>query len=143
MDLPTLSVKLHQPDGGNIKVAVTELPLFMKAVKEVPIRSLHAVPVETLQVQYGKFLEKLETLTARMKMDDIQNTNPKDFIMKFFKTTDKLFVGIEMIMQAIAVCCVKQSCESILEFMVSTDENHFDSNRNMGEESVKEEFPLQ
>ena len=43
-------------------------------------------------------------------------------------------------MQAIAVCCVKQSCESVLESMVSMYEHHFDSTRNMGEENINEEF---
>ena len=45
-----------------------------------------------------------------------------------------------MIMQAIAVSCVKQSCESILESMVSTYEHHFNGMRNMDEDNINEEF---
>ena len=60
--------------------------------------------------------------------------------MKFFHPNDNLYVGIEMIMQAIAVSCVKQSCESILESMVSTYEHHFNAMRNMDEENVNEDF---
>ena len=45
-----------------------------------------------------------------------------------------------MIMQAIAVCCVKQSSESVLESLVLQYENCFNSNRNMEENHIEEEF---
>ena len=64
----------------------------------------------------------------------------KDIIKQFFAPSNNLFEGIEMIMQAMATAAVKQSCESILESMVSRYENHFSSNRNMAEESINHEF---
>ena len=43
-------------------------------------------------------------------------------------------------MQAIAVSAVKQSCESILESMVSKYEHQFNSQRNMAEDNVNDAF---
>ena len=45
-------------------------------------------------------------------------------------------------MQAIAVCAVKHSCESVLESFVSRYENHFDSRRNTEEDATNEEFEV-
>ena len=47
-----------------------------------------------------------------------------------------------MIVQAMAVSCVKHSCESVLESLVSKFENHFDERRNMGEDAAIEEFEI-
>ena len=44
--------------------------------------------------------------------------------------------------QAIAVCAVKHSCESVLESFVSRYENHFDFRRNTNEASANEEFEI-
>jgi len=61
----------------------------------------------------------------------------KSVVSKFIKKEKNqpgryfFFEGREI--QGIAVFCVKQSCESILESMVSMDEYHFDGTRNMGE----------
>ena len=38
VDLSNLSVKMHQPGGGYVKIALTEFPNFMNAIKEIPIR---------------------------------------------------------------------------------------------------------
>ena len=43
-------------------------------------------------------------------------------------------------MQAFAVSCIKQSCVSILESMLSMYEYHFDGTINMGEENINEEI---
>ena len=47
-----------------------------------------------------------------------------------------------MVMQAIAVCSVKHSCESVLESFVSRYENHFDSRRSTDEETSNQEFEI-
>eukprot|EP00112_Aurelia_sp_Birch-Aquarium-sp1_P018891 Seg4584.3 transcript_id=Seg4584.3/GoldUCD/mRNA.D3Y31 product="hypothetical protein" protein_id=Seg4584.3/GoldUCD/D3Y31 len=39
-----------------------------------------------------------------------------------------------------ATAAVKQSCESILESMVSRYENHFSSDRNMAQDNINDEF---
>ena len=114
--------------------------MFMKAVLAKSVRSQHSVPEQTLKEQYRDFLKRLEALTSHYTLGHLKALNPKELIKKFFNPTDSLFEVIEMIMQAIAVCCVKQSCESILESMVSMYEHHFDSTRNMGEDNVNKEF---
>ena len=45
-------------------------------------------------------------------------------------------------MQALSVCAVKHSCESVLESFVSCYENHFDSRRNTEEGATNEEFEI-
>ena len=45
-------------------------------------------------------------------------------------------------MQAVLVSCMKVSCESLLESLVSTFENHFDARRTMNEDSTSEEFMI-
>ena len=60
----------------------------------------------------------------------------------FFEPESGLFVDIEIVMRAISVCCVKISCESVLQSVVSVFENHFDPRRNMKEESTTEEFMI-
>ncbi len=114
--------------------------MFMKAVLANSVRSQHSVPEQTLKEQYRDFLKRLEALTSHYTLGHLKALNPKELIKKFFKPADSLFEGIEMIMQVIAVCSVKQSCESILESMVSMFEHHFNSTRNMGEDDVNEEF---
>ena len=54
----------------------------------------------------------------------------------FFDPAERLFEGIELVVQAMAVSCLKHSCESVLESLVSKYENHFDERRNMGEDSA-------
>ena len=64
----------------------------------------------------------------------------KDLILNFFYPYQTLFKNVEAIMQAMAVCAVKHSCECILESYVSRYENHFDCTRNTNEVSANEEF---
>ena len=64
----------------------------------------------------------------------------KFLIMEFFDPEKKIFKNVEAIMQAMAVCAVKHSCESILESFVSRYENHFNCRRNNNELSANEEF---
>ena len=43
---------MHHADGGSIKVSITEFPTFLRAVNEIPIRSLKTVPDDILKEQY-------------------------------------------------------------------------------------------
>ena len=81
----------------------------------------------------------MEQLT-KTTIKDLTKYDPKELIKQFFNPSDNLFNGIEMVMQAMAVSSVKQSCESVLESMVSKYENHFSFNRNMSEDKVNDEF---
>ena len=75
-------------------------------------------------------------------MEGIKKLNPNDILKDFFNSEEKLFVDIEMVMQAMAVSAIKHSVESVLESFVSIFENHFDSRRNLDEDSTVEEFAI-
>ena len=109
-------------------------------MKEIPIRSLTHIPKDSLQKQFIEFLRKLEKITEKYKLVELRNLDPKELLKKFFNPEEKLFQEIEMIMQAIAVSAVKQSCESVLESFVLKYENHFNSNRNLAEDKVNDAF---
>ena len=97
------------------------------------------MPEKALKGQYRDFLKQLELLPSSYTVPQLKSVDAKELIQKFFNPADTLFEGIEMVMQAIAVCYVKQSCESILESMVSMYKYHFDGTRNMEEEDLNEE----
>ena len=82
----------------------------------------------------------MEEITKKTTIEDLRKYDLKKKIKQFFNPSDNLFNGIEMVMQAIAVSSVKQSCESVLESMVSKYENYFSFNRNMSEDKVNDEF---
>ena len=97
---------------------------------------------DELKRQYREFLKRLEELTKQYSLEELNATDPKDILKQFFDPNQALFNEIEMVMQAISVCCVKVSCESVLESLVSIFENHFDARRNMKEESTAQEFMI-
>ena len=94
LDLSNLSVKLQQVDGGYIKIALTEFPNFMNAIKEIPIRSLLDLPESALEKQYTEFLRRLEKLTVKYKSEELKSLDPKELIKKFFDPADKDRTGI-------------------------------------------------
>eukprot|EP00794_Sanderia_malayensis_P014467 gene14467-15971_t len=140
LNLPEVAAKLKDPDGGYIKNAVINGPLFVDAIRSVPVRSLNNVSDDELKRQYRLFFKKLEELTKQSSLEELRVTDPKSILKQFFDPKLALFTEIEMVMQAISVCCVKVSCESVLESLVSIFENHFDARRNMNEESTTQEF---
>ena len=72
-------------------------------------------------------------------MEELQKLDSKILIKYFFDPEKKLYIDIEMVLQAMAVASVNHSCESILESFVSRYENHFDMRRNVDEETANEE----
>jgi hypothetical protein len=142
LNLPELAAKLKGPDGGHIKISVTQGPLFLDAVRSVPVRSLNNVTDNEIQRQYRQFLKTLEELTKDYSFVQLNVTDPKDILKQLFDPDRALYNNIEMVMQAISVCCVKVSCESGLESLVSIFENHFDARRNMNEDSTAQEFMI-
>lgn len=142
LNLPDIAAKLKGPDGGHIKQAVIQGPLFVDAVRSVPVRSLNNISDNELKRQYRQFLKRLEELTKLYSLEELRATDPKDILRQFFDPKRALFTEIEMVMQAFSACCVKVSCESVLESLVSIFENHFDARRNMNEESTAQEFMI-
>ncbi len=64
--------------------------------------------------------------------------DPKDLLKMFFDPQKDLYQDIEMLLQAMAVSCIKHSCESVLESTVTVFENHFDKRRNLHEGNATE-----
>ena len=58
LDLPSLAIKIKHPEGGHIKMALTDFPLFINAVRRIQVRSLLCVPEEELKNQYKEFLRR-------------------------------------------------------------------------------------
>ena len=66
---------------------------------------------DDLKKQYREFLKRLEESTRQYSIEQLREIDPKDILKLFFEPESDLFVDIEMVMQAISVCCVKISCE--------------------------------
>ena len=98
------------------------------------------MPENALEKQYTEFLRLEERLTVKYKIEELETLDAKELIKNFFDPVGKLFTGIEMAMQAIAVSAVKLSCESTLESMVLKYEHHFNSQRNMAENNINNAF---
>ena len=64
-------------------------------------------------------MEKLFALTKETSLEKLKIMYNKDIILNFLNPDNTLFKNVEAIMQAMAVCAVKHSCESILESYVS------------------------
>ncbi len=85
LDLPPLAAKLHQPEGGSIKVAEIDFPIFMKAVLAIPVRSLHSVPEQTLKEQYSEFLKRLEAFNIPLHIGTSQSSESKRAYKEVFQ----------------------------------------------------------
>ena len=70
-DLPALAGKLHQPDGGSIKIAEIDFPKFREAAIAVPVSSLSCArkgpqrPIQRLFETAGAITIKLHSAAAQ------------------------------------------------------------------------------
>ena len=87
------------------------------------------------------FLNKLDNETKYKSQENIEKCDPKE-IIKHFLTSEDLYSGIEMIMQATVVGCIKVSVESSAESMISKYNNHNDKKRNLGEQVADDEMMI-
>ncbi|CAL4203053.1 unnamed protein product [Meganyctiphanes norvegica] len=76
LDLLSLAIKLKHSEGY-IKLALTQFPLFINAVKSIPVRSLLCVSEEDLKNKYKEFLQILENITRKKKEDELEDIDPK------------------------------------------------------------------
>ena len=142
LDLTSLALKLKEHGASPVNVFPVEYQKFKKAVDTVPVDSVKQVPEEELKHQFKLYLQKLQAMTAEIDKPELTSTDSKELIKQFIDPAGELFKDVEMVMQAIAVCAVKHSCESVLESFVSRYENHFDSRRNTEEDATNEEFEV-
>ena len=141
LDLPGLAVKIKSQESS-LKVALVEFDKWLEAVKMMRIEELEDIPVEELKSQFKIFVSRLDKLTEKYSVGELEVLDARTLIKDFFDEKKQLFPGIEMILQAMAVASVKHSCESILESFVSKYENHFDERRNVDEVTANEEFEI-
>ena len=66
----------------------------------------------------------------------------KDLIVRFFDSKERLFIGIELIMQSIAVASIKISVESIAESFISEYNRRNDKLRTLSEEAADFEMEI-
>ena len=83
------------------------------------LRSLRDVPDCIITDQFKIFVHRLHKETKNMPIDNITNTDSKDFIKQFLKTELYLYKDIEMIIAATVVGCIKLGLESLAESMIS------------------------
>ena len=112
LDLPALAGLIKESGESVVKVVVTEFSKFLFAVRGIPIRSLEQIPEAELRRQFSDELSGLSDVTADMSVDTVYNLAPKELLQMLFDPKKKLYIGIEMVMQALAVSSVKVSCES-------------------------------
>ena len=112
-------------------------PLFSKAVEELNISVVLAIPEEELRSQFFLFHSRLGNFN---KTSSSESLDSKALLKRFFSSKEGNYRGIEMVLHVLAVASTKVSCESVLESFVSRYENHFDSRRNMSEDGANEEF---
>ena len=74
-----------------------------------------------------------------MTLESINDSDSKDFIQSF-ASSEKLFEGIELVMQATFVAAIKTSVESIAEAVISIFNQHNSDNRKLSEENLNDEM---
>ena len=104
-------------------------------------RNLKHIPTEDIELQFNKFLQKLHTVTQFKTCKDLEESDPKQFIM-YFMQHEHLYSGIELIMQATAVAAIKLSVESIAESYISVYNIHNSDIRNIKEETAEDEMMI-
>ena len=99
LDLPHLARKVKTSGSSSIKVAITEFPKFLNAVRSLPVVTLRDVSDEELKSEFRTFIARLEELTKEQSVADLVEIDPKELIKKFFDPRGELYVGMEMILQ--------------------------------------------
>ena len=82
-------------------------------------RTLRLMDKEVLLNQFSVFSGKLEEVTKDISEENLLKMDSKDLIVRFFNSEAKLFCGIELILEAIAVASIKISVESVAESSIS------------------------
>ena len=137
-DLKSLLIDVK--DNGALKVTAARSHLFVKAIRELPVRSLDNVPDEILKAQFSLLLQRLETLQQPCTL--AENIDAKKLISLLLKMKEARYEGMEMVMQAVVAASTKFSVESVLESIVSRYEDHFDKTRSVGEEVALNEMEI-
>ena len=94
-----------------------------------------------MEQQFNTFLHRLHSVTQFKPCNDLEKSDPKE-IIKYFMQHEKLYIGIELVMQATAVASVKISVESIVESFISVYNIHNSKIRPIKEETAEDEMMI-
>ena len=111
---------------------------YLKAIRELPIRSLINVPDDVLNAQFNDLVCRIESLVPTNT--NVQNIDSKDIIKSLIKESTECYKGIEMLVQAICCASVKVSVESVIESLISVYEFHIDKLRTVKEDTSEAEI---
>jgi hypothetical protein len=90
--------------------------------------------------QYKIFVRRLASKTEAIAIPELQKMDSKDLIKKFLTSGGELYVGCEMVVEAIVVAAIKMTVESIAESVISRYNTHNSKLRSMSEEAVNNEL---
>ena len=83
----------------------------------------------------------MKDVTKNYSVEKLDKLDPKELI-KIFMRSEKLYKGIELIMQACAVGAIKISVESVAESMISKYNIHNSKIRPIGEDTAEHEMMI-
>ena len=126
---------------SSILVNHLEGPEFVKS-SLVLARSLRLMDKEVLLNQFSVFSRKLEEVTKDISEENLLKMESKDLIVRFFNSDAKLFCGIELILEAIAVASIKISVESVAESFISEYNRRNDKLRTLSEDAAEFEMEI-
>ena len=87
LNLPKLAMKVKSERF--IKVAVTNFGEWIEALRNIPIEDMKYVPLDELKSQYKLFLSRLEDITRKYTMEELQNLDAK-ILIKFLWLKGKI-----------------------------------------------------
>ena len=131
-----------------IKLQTRSVPLiytlenvnFVESCKKID-RNLRIIHNDDIEEQFNIFLKRLHSVTKTKPIKDLENSDPKE-IIKYFMQHEHLYSGIEFIMQATAVACIKLSVESIAESYISIYNLHNSDIRPINDENAEDEMTV-
>ena len=128
LDLKSLIITLR---GKGIPLtAALKITKFIEDCRKL-CHHLKDINDAIISKQYQLFLVRLNELCKSVPTKDLKSI---EILTKLFKTSNKLYEGIEIIMQILNVAAVSMGIESILESQISVYEKHADGCRNLGED---------
>ena len=138
-DLSSLSLKIR--NRSPVLISLLEGPAFVESSVALA-RSLRVFDKDVILRQFAEFVKKLELITKDLSDEELKDMDSKDLIVRFFNSEDRLFSGIELVMQAIAVACIKVSVESIAESFISEYNRRNDKLRTLSEDAAHFEMEI-
>ncbi|CAB4032571.1 Hypothetical predicted protein [Paramuricea clavata] len=136
-DLKSLAMQIREK--GHILLGVLNADKFVRIAKKIS-RNVRVVNNQEIVRQYKIFVRRLASKTEAIAIPELQKMDSKDLIKKFLTSGGELYVGCEMVVEAIVVAAIKMTVESIAESVISRYNTHNSKLRSMSEEAVNNEL---